>query len=219
MPARLARRTDDEPQIVEDLDERALAEQTAAVRSASSQQLHQPTRPHVTIPPNAWGEPQLRPAAQRRLQTALRKHTWESPMSAERTQSVLLLEAALRALGLDVERSMTTHTYTRSVVIVPIPAVASVTRLSAGTDHPLDIDVFALRPAPSAELTMVRLERLEQQNLPTARALLRAFAAALPRPPWRFTLRQRLQPGTGLLDPTYRTARLQFEALLGDDVR
>jgi len=136
---------------------------------------------------------------------------WRSAISFSAQSTSVLMRTVLEELGARFHRTRSERSYSQLYAIVPFPRVAYVFRFEISRPCELVIDLYDTFPATSGALSFIEIPEVNDENIEGARTLLRALAAKLPRPPWKFTSAQRVQHG--FLEPDILRARKNWRAL------
>lgn len=136
---------------------------------------------------------------------------WASAICFDAQSTSVVLRDILQRNKIDFKRESSEKSYSQLYAIVPYPRVAYVFRFRILSPAPLTIDLYDTHPATSGALSFIEIPDLRDENIELARRILKALSGALPRPPWRFTIWQRVQHG--LLNPDLLRAKKNWQTL------
>ena len=127
------------------------------------------------------------------------------PVCFEPRSAATALRATLERLEWEYTRSDDVRTFTQVALVIPFQRAAHLFRYEIPHGE-LTLELWAETPGSSGNVTWLEI----RGDADAQRELLAAFSDGLPRPPWEFTLGQRLH--VGLL--TVRGARRKWKAAL-----
>ena len=127
------------------------------------------------------------------------------PVCFEPRSAATALRATLERLEWEYTRSDEVRTFTQVALVIPFQRAAHLFRYEIPHGE-LTLELWAETPGSSGNITWLEI----RGDADVQRELLAAFSDGLPRPPWEFTLGQRLL--VGLL--TGRGARRKWKAAL-----
>ena len=127
------------------------------------------------------------------------------PVCFEPRSAATALRATLERLGWEYTRSDDTRAFTQVAFVIPFQRAAHLFRYEIPHGDLL-LELWAETPGSSGNVTWLEI----RGDTDAQHELLAAFSDGLPRPPWEFTLGQRLR--VGLL--TVRGARRKWKAAL-----
>jgi hypothetical protein len=131
---------------------------------------------------------------------------WSSPVSYEAKECARLIRESLERLKYIFVRDLTSKTYSRFVVMIPMMGGAQVFRYTVEYPAKFVIQCYDTYPGTKAGLMpFLEVENVNPQNEKAIELLLRDIVKDLERPPWSFTKGQRLL--VGFLLPEFRQAR------------
>jgi len=120
---------------------------------------------------------------------------WQSAISFNSMSITTMLRELLEGMNARFRREKSERSYSQLYAIVPFPRVAYVFRFIIEEPCELIIDVYDMNPAISGSMTFMEIPAIMDSNIHFARRLLRKLTEKLPRPPWKFTMAQRVQHG------------------------
>ncbi len=138
-------------------------------------------------------------------------YSWKSALSFSARSTSALLRTVLKELGISFRRQKSERSYAQLYAVVPLPRVAYVFRFRITEPYDLVIDLYDTYPGTSGALSFIEIPSINDHNIHGAREILRALASRTPRPPWKFTVAQRVQHG--LLYPDILRARRNWQAI------
>ena len=127
------------------------------------------------------------------------------PVCFEPRSAATALRATLERLEWEYTRSDDVRTFTQVALVIPFQRAAHLFRYEIPHGE-LTLELWAETPGSSGNVTWLEI----RGDADVQRELRAAFSDGLPRPPWEFTLGQRLL--VGLL--TVRGARRKWKAAL-----
>ena len=127
------------------------------------------------------------------------------PVCFEPRSAATALRATLERLEWEYTRSDDVRTFTQVALVIPFQRAAHLFRYEIPHGE-LTLELWAETPGSSGNVTGLEI----RGDTDAQHELLAAFSDGLPRPPWEFTLGQRLR--VGLL--TVRGARRKWKAAL-----
>jgi hypothetical protein len=147
----------------------------------------------------------------RKTRSAPEGYDWKSALSFSARSTSALLRTVLLDLGISFKRQKSERSYAQLYAVVPLPRVAYVFRFRITEPYELVIDLYDTYPGTSGALSFIEIPSINDDNIHGARKILRALASRTPRPPWKFTVAQRVQHG--LLYPDIIRARRNWQAI------
>jgi len=137
--------------------------------------------------------------------------SWRSAISFDAPSTAALMRKVLFGLNVDFKRERSERSYSQLYAILPFPRVAYVFRFNIASPAPLVIDIYETHPATYGPLGFMEIPELDDSNIELARMILRALVKKMPRPPWKFTVGQRVQHS--LMNTDILKARSNWRAL------
>ena len=139
---------------------------------------------------------------------------WEAPVSYTARSMAKLLRDALDKLGWEYERETSEKVYDKLMVIMPLMRIAHVHRFVVSEPVEIVIDTYDTRPTHSSHMPYLAIRGVGTREIPVVRKLLEEVAAAVERPPWEFTLAQKVNHG--MIMPEFKNSRRAW-SLFGFD--
>ena len=136
---------------------------------------------------------------------------WKSPVSYSALHMARLIREAMEELDWKFERESGERIYSRTVVIVPTMKAAHVFRYIVKQPVEVVIETYDTRPTHSSYMPYLEIKGLDEKAVREVKKMLKIVVADLERPPWEFTLAQRINHG--LLLPEFKEARRAWAAL------
>ena len=112
------------------------------------------------------------------------------PVCFEPRSAATALRATLERLEWEYTRSDDVRTFTQVALVIPFQRAAHLFRYEIPHGE-LTLELWAETPGSSGNVTWLEI----RGDADAQRELLAAFSGGLPRPPWEFTLGQRLSVG------------------------
>jgi hypothetical protein len=136
---------------------------------------------------------------------------WRSAISFDAPSTATLMRKVLAGLKVDFKRERSERSYSQLYAVLPFPRVAYVFRFRIVAPSPLIIDIYETHPATYGPLGFMEIPQLDDGNIELARSILRALVKKMPRPPWKFTVGQRVQHS--LMNTDILRARANWRAI------
>lgn len=136
---------------------------------------------------------------------------WTSAVSFDAKSMATILHGVLEELGYKFERHQADKLYQQLLVVMPLPKTAYVYRFELSKPIKVWIDFYDTKPSHAGILPYMDIQGLTYDKLPKLKALFDKMIEKLPRPPWQFTMTQRLQHG--LIIPEWRRAKKAWRTL------
>jgi hypothetical protein len=136
---------------------------------------------------------------------------WSSPVCFEARSLSQLLRDSLDALGYKYTRRQTDKLYQKVMVLVPYPKSTYVFRFELKGPVKVWIDLYDTIPTHSGIIPYMDIQGLTDDKKAALKELFDDLIGRLPRPPWQFTIGQRLQHG--LVIPEWRKAKKAWRSL------
>ena len=131
---------------------------------------------------------------------------WSSAVSYEAKEFAKIIRESLEKLEYVFTRDLTTTTYSRFVVMIPMMGGAQVFRYTVEYPVKFVIQCYDTYPGTKAGLMpFAEIVNVDERNRRAIEKLLQDIAEGLARPPWEFTRGQRLL--VGFMLPEFRQAR------------
>ncbi|MCD6461688.1 MAG: hypothetical protein J7L61_02985 [Thermoplasmata archaeon] len=134
---------------------------------------------------------------------------WKSPVSYGALRMARLIREAMEELEWEFERESGEKLYDKTMVIVPTMKAAHVFRYIVKKPVEVTIETYDTRPTHSSYMPYLEIAGLDRKAAREVRKMLKIVVGDLERPPWEFTLSQRINHG--LLMPEFREARRAWE--------
>ena len=130
---------------------------------------------------------------------------WKSPVSYSALRMARLIREAMEELGWEFQRESGEKVYSRTVVIVPTMKATHVFRYVVKKPVEIVIETYDTKPTHSSYMPYLEIRNLTHRDVPKVKKMLKIVVGDLERPPWVFTLTQRINHG--LLMPEFKNAR------------
>lgn len=131
---------------------------------------------------------------------------WISPVSYQAMDFARIIRESLEELNYVFIRDLTSKSYSRFVVIMPMMGGTTVYRYTVEYPSRFVIQCYDTYPGTRAGLIpFVEIHRVDARNRADITLLLQDVAGRVSRPPWEFTRGQRLM--AGYLLPEFGQAR------------
>ena len=135
---------------------------------------------------------------------------WSAITCLPSKENAGLMRDALDELGLKYHRDKEERSFSRVMVVIPMPQFAYVFKFII-EDPEFEISIYDTRPTHSALLHHVEVKYLNRSNIKTVKKVLKAFSKKMPRKPYKFFIYERIK--TGYLWPEYLTARGKWKQM------
>jgi len=131
---------------------------------------------------------------------------WSSPICYEAKEFAIVVRESLEKLNYVFVRDMTSKTYSRFVVMIPMMGGAHVFRYTVEYPSRFIIQLYDTYPSTKPGLMpFMEIDPITEGNTKDIKQFLQEIVTRLDRPPWEFTKGQRILVGYYL--PEFRKAR------------
>jgi hypothetical protein len=134
------------------------------------------------------------------------------PCSFDAQSIAILLRETLENLNFKFEREHLQKYYTQALLIFPLPKLAYAFRFVVKEPSEFIIDLYDAKITHSGIMHFLELENITKENIKDIRLVLNTLIKKLPRKPWKFTIKQKLE--YGFLAPEVITARRKWQKLI-----
>ncbi|MCD6383174.1 MAG: hypothetical protein J7L88_01780 [Thermoplasmata archaeon] len=135
----------------------------------------------------------------------LKDGRWEATMWMEAREAAALMRESLEELGYVFERDATMKSFTKIMLIVPLPQFSYVFQFLVKEPSRFLVNIYDTQPKHGATLHHIEIKGIERKNLREVKKLLQTFAKRMERKPYKFPLYQRIQGG--ILSSEFLTAK------------
>jgi hypothetical protein len=136
---------------------------------------------------------------------------WLSPVCFDARSLSQFLREALDEAGFTYRRTQSDKLYHQTMVLFPLPKTAYVFRFQVKRPIEIFIDFYDTKPSHAGIIPYMEMHGLSSKKLELLRPVLDRMIKKLVRPPWQFTISQRLQHG--LLIPEWGRAKKAWRQL------
>lgn len=139
------------------------------------------------------------------------KPNWRAAICYNARSVAALLRETLDELNFEYTREKSEKNFTRLAVVIPMPQLAYVFQFRVIKPHEFIINTYDTRPTHSGEVHFIELDDLNEQNMDSARSVLRGLVAKMPRKPWKIFMGERFR--YGFLAPEYLDAKSSWYSM------
>jgi hypothetical protein len=136
---------------------------------------------------------------------------WLSPVCFDARSLSQVLREVLEQCEFKFTRTQSDKLYHQTLVLFPLPKSAYVFRFQIRKPIKLFIDLYDTKPSHAGIIPYMEIHGLNEKRLKALFPVLETLIQRLPRPPWQFTIQQRLQHG--LLIPEWGRAKKAWRRL------
>jgi hypothetical protein len=122
-----------------------------------------------------------------------------------------LIRQSLDELEFKYTRKQADKMYTQTMILFPLPKSAYVYRFEIKWPVEIWIDLYDTKPSHAGIIPFMDIHGVTPKKLDAIRDLFEHVIKKVPRPPWQFTIGQRLQHG--LLIPEWGRAKKAWRKL------
>lgn len=131
---------------------------------------------------------------------------WESPISYNAKSMTRATRQILDQLDVIYTRDSTHTSYSRFMVVMPLPEKLAYTYLfQFHHPHEFSIHYYDTKPAHSGIMSFMKINNYKEKDIGFIQGVLKRLLAYFERPPWKFTFGMRLMHGCLL--PEFRRAK------------
>jgi hypothetical protein len=136
---------------------------------------------------------------------------WISPVCFDARSFSQIFRQALDEAEFTYTRTQSDKLYHQTLVLFPLPKSAYVFRFQIRHPIKIFVDFYDTKPSHAGIIPYMEIHGLTQKKTTILKELLDGVIEKLPRPPWQFTITQRLQHG--LMIPEWGKAKKAWRSL------
>ncbi len=121
------------------------------------------------------------------------KTNWHSAVCYNSKSMAKITRETLEELGYIFERNRSYKSYSKLMIILPLPKFSYVFQFNVTAPEKFIINFYDTKPTHSGELHLMEIQNITPNNIKYVKEFLKALSNNLPRKPWKFFWSERFR--------------------------